>query len=336
MPFTIPPQGALGSPTGFIALSLDNQVGLSWQAVATATTYFIQRSTDNSTWTTVSQTSNLILSDTPPALSTVYYYQVIAATGSISSPASSSLPAQALPPGQTTLYNLRTLCRQRCNMENSALITTQEWNSMISASNKELQDILIQKFGNDYEVATPYTYTTVGNQNLYPLPPDFYKSLLVEVALNPGDPNSWVTLRKFERIQQNLWNYPNVYTFYGITNMRYRFTGTNLHIVPMPQAGQTLRLWYAPRPADLVNDMDIVDGLSGWEEYVIADVCIKALTKEETDCQVFMAQKAALLQRIEAAAENRDAGEPETVSDSMRRNFAWGDDGSFGGNGGAW
>jgi hypothetical protein len=102
-------------------------------------------------------------------------------------------------------------------------------------------------------------------------------------------------------------------------------------IVPIPSSGQTIRVWYAPRLSYLLNDADVFDGVSGWEEYIVVDCCIKALAKEESDTSVFMAQKAALLQRIEEAAANRDIGEPETVSDSKRRNFAWGDPGDNGG-----
>lgn len=81
-------------------------------------------------------------------------------------------------------------------------------------------------------------------------------------------------------------------------------------------------------------DTDTVDGVSGWEEYIIVDTCIKAMAKEESDPSVFIAQKNALIKRIEEAAENRDIGEPEVVSDSKMRNSSWaGDDWSGSGGG---
>ena len=58
------------------------------------------------------------------------------------------------------------------------------------------------------------------------------------------------------------------------------------------------------------------------------------MQKEESDCSVLMAQKAEMLEQIEAAAANRDIGEPECVSDSRTRNFAWSDDGQYGGGNG--
>lgn len=339
MPF--PPLGAVPTPVNFLVVSAQGTVLLSWDKAVTATSYYIFRSTDNITFTQLAQTSSLSYSDTTAGganTGTLYYYYISATTVSFSSAPTPSQVGQALNPGQTTVGNIRLQAQQRCDRVNSTFITPQEWNSYINESYKELYDILIQKFGDDYFSAIPFTYTTSGtinqptNASTYPLPNDFYKLLGAEVALNPADPNSWVTLRKFEFIQRNLWNFPNVYTFYGITNLRYRLNGNNLYIVPIPSAGQTIRIWYAPRPNQLINDTDTLDMVSGWEEYIITDICIKAMAKEESDVTIFAAQKAALQKRIEEAAENRDIGEPETVSDSKLRNFAWSDDNWNGGN----
>lgn len=236
--------------------------------------------------------------------------------------------------GDTTLGLIRAQAQQRADMVNSNFITTAEWNAYINASYYELYDILVQKFGDDYFVASPYTYTTQVNLQFYPLPVDFYKLLGAEVQLNTGAPNSFVTLKKFQFIDRNRWSYPNIYTFYGITNMRYRINGNNLMIVPIPQAGQTIQIWYIPRQAELINDGSIVDGVSGWQEYIIVDACIKAWNKQESDPSVFMAQKAALLKRIEEAAENRDVGEAEHVSDSKSLNYGWGSGSDGNGPGG--
>lgn len=331
----IPPLGAVATPAGFIIQSCEGLVALYWDSVSAATAYYVSRSTDGVSFSELGHTSSLFYQDSTAVLGTIYYYYIQAATVSFSSPATDTLQGLSINPGETTVGNLILQSQQRCDRVNSQFITNQEWTSMISESRKELYDILIQAFGDDYYIATPYTYTTDGGSTLYPLPADFYKLMGVEVALNPSDPNSWVTLKKFEFIQRNLWNYPNAYTFYGITNLRYRLNGTNLMIVPIASANQTLRIWYGPRPSQLINTTDIVDCVSGWEEYIIADCCIKAMAKEESSTQVFEVQKQALLKRITEAANNRDVGEPETVSDSKTRNFAWSDDNGFnGGNGG--
>lgn len=329
----IPAIGNVLTPPGFQILSAENLVQLNWDSTPLATIYYVSRSEDGVTYAELGTTTALSYEDDTAEVGTIYYYYVQAGNGSASSYPTEALQAQALNPGQTTVANIRLEAQQRCDMENNPFVSDQEWNSMINQSYKELYDILIQKFGCDYFVATPYTYTTSGNTNLYPLPDDFYKLLGMEVALNPSDENSYVTLRKFEFIQRNLWNYPNVYTMYGITNLRYRLNGTNLMIVPQPSANQTLRMWYAPRPNQLINDTNTLDCVSGWEEYIVVDCCIKVLAKKEDDTTIFEKQKMALLKRIEEAGENRDIGEPERVSDSKRRNFAWGDDSGSGGSG---
>ncbi len=320
----VPALGNVVTPSGFLATSAQAQVILSWNFAPLATIYYINRSDDNVTFTNIASTTSLAYNDTSGVLGTIYYYQVQAATSSASSQPTPSIAALSLNPGQTTVGNIRLECQQRINKENSQFYTTQEWNSMISQSYKELWDILAQKFGDDYFVATPYTYFTGLNTQFYPLPADFKALLGVDGSLNVNDPNAWFTIKQFEFAQRNLYNYPNVYTFYGATNLRYRLNGTNLMLVPTQQGGITVRIWYVPRPNQLINDTDTVDAIAGWEEYIVADVAIKALAKEETDVSIFAAQKMALLKRIEEAAENRNIGEPQRVTDIRRVNSAWG------------
>lgn len=323
-PLTVP------TPSGFIASSAEGAVLLSWNQTPLADSYWVRRSTDNVTFSDLAQTSSLSYVDSSGTVGTTYYYQVQAANGTSYGNPTASLAGIPLSPGQTTAGNIVLASQQRCDKVNSNFYSAQELLSMCSNSYKELYDILIQKFGSNYFFAPAYQFLTVGNQQFYPLPANFYKLLGVDVAMNPGDPNSWATLKEFNFMQRNLYNLPNLYTMYGVTNLRYRMMGSNLELVPPTVGGQYIQVWYAPRPSQLLTSTAIVDGVSGWEEYIIVDMCIKMLAKEESDVSVFAGQKAGLIKRIEEAAENRNIGEPETVSDVRRRNFAWGDGGDFG------
>jgi hypothetical protein len=80
----------------------------------------------------------------------------------------------------------------------------------------------------------------------------------------------------------------------------------------------------------LVSDTDTVQGVSGWTEYIIVDAAIKMMQKEESDVSVLMAQKQALLQRIEAMSQNRDAGMPSTVADAQSSNSFYPYSGAWG------
>ncbi len=57
------------------------------------------------------------------------------------------------------------------------------------------------------------------------------------------------------------------------------------------------------------------DFYSGWDEYIIIDSAIKIMIKEEADATALLLQKNQLRERIITESQNRDAGEPETVTD---------------------
>lgn len=231
---------------------------------------------------------------------------------------------------QMSLADIRTAAQERADMVNSSFIATGEWTTFINGSLYELYDVLIQKFGDDYYV-TQSTATTSGTTQFITLPADFYK--LCGVDLQVSSPDWWVTLRPFEFAERNRFALRNYQSFYGLSNLRYHMQGGSLMLTPQPAAGQTLRIWYIPRLAPLVNDTDVADGVSGWLDYVVVDAARKALMKEESDVTALAMELASLRERIESAAENRDAGNPSTVADTASSNpwTPWG-----GNEGGGW
>ena len=213
-----------------------------------------------------------------------------------------------------TLLQLRTATRQRADMVNSTFVSDSELTSYINQSAFELYDLLIQKYGNDYYVANPYSFTTNGTSDSYTLPGSFYKLLGIDLALSNSN-DSFVTIKPFNFAERNRYAAPNFQSFHGITNLRYRLRGNKIWFTPIADANQTMRVWFIPRMNTLDSDVDVFDGISGWTEYVVVDAAIKCMQKEESDVSVLLAQKMALIARIEAASENRDAGFPKTVSD---------------------
>ena len=150
-----------------------------------------------------------------------------------------------------TLPQLRTASRQRADMVNSTFVSDSELSSYINASYFELYDLLVQKYGNDYYV-TEYSFQLQGNVSRYPLPPDFFKLLGVDLQIS-GGPDGYVSLRPFMLAERNRYSTANVQTWIGVTNLRYRISGNELWFTPSPQSGQTIRLWYIPRLAELVD-----------------------------------------------------------------------------------
>lgn len=262
-----------------------------------------------------------------------------------------------VPVGEMSLGQLRLVSQQRADRVNSNFVTLTEWNQMINQSLFELYDLLVTAYGEEYFVAVPAQFNTTGSTQLYPLPngvlsftdpsgnafiaPPLYKLMGVDLGLNPGiNANGWVTLKKFNFTERNKYFYPNTAaTLYGVYNAQYRILGNQIEFIPIPSANEPMRLWYIPMMTMLLKDTDITNSsVSGWIEYVIVDAAIKALQKEESDTSVLMAQKMALMKRIEGAAMNRDAGMPDTISDTRNAGFGNGSGpiGSSGGYGGAW
>lgn len=233
------------------------------------------------------------------------------------------------------LSDLMTAVRSRADMLPSGytattngtgyFVTEPELISYINQSLFELYDLLISAYGNEYFAKNPsYNFTTDGTTTRYSLPTDFYKLLGVDLVFAGSSPTqSAVTIKPFEFADRNRYAVPNFQSFYGVTNLRYRIYGSTIWLTPTPASGQLIYVHYIPTMTPLANLADTFDGISGWTEYVIVDAAIKCKDKEESDSSVLMAQKAALVTRIQAMADGRDAGSPPKVSDGLYTDNWW-------------
>lgn len=198
-----------------------------------------------------------------------------------------------------TLLQLRDRAKEESDNVNSGFLTDAEWTKNLNASYQELYGLIVQAFGNDYFTQTPaagYTFVTSGTTNLFALPADFFKLLAVDLQV--GAAGNWVSLKPFPMAERNQ---------FSLNNSQF------------PQGGQTVRLLYVPQPTLMVADVDTIDGVNGWEEYIVIDAALKAMAKEESDVSVLMARKGAIIKRLESEIENRDAGSPYVVADVMGR-----------------
>lgn len=83
------------------------------------------------------------------------------------------------------------------------------------------------------------------------------------------------------------------------------------------------------------DDSTTLDGIAGWEEYVIIDAAIKIQIKQENPIDALAAERQAMTQRIQDMANGRDAGQAQHVSDMLAinggydgmGNGGWGGDG---------
>ena len=334
------------TPQNMLVQSANQQILISWDLSAGATYYKIQRSLDNVTFTDLVTLSGSPLAtsyvDSAVTLGVNYWYKVAASSDDITysnyANAQSGVP---VPSAELTLGQIRLASQQRADRVNSQFVTTPEWNFYINQSMYELYDLLVTLY-EDLYVATPIQFQTVNNQYLYDLPNGsntflnpltgatftpsaMYKLLGVDLQSQNGQ-NGYITLNRFNFIERNKYFFPNTAsTLYGVFNMAYRTMGTQIEFIPAPSGGQMIRLWYVPKLRALLQDTDITTlGTSGWLQYVIIRAAKYALDKEESDTTKLDAELLFLKARIEESASNRDAGQPDTISNTRNANGYWG------------
>lgn len=213
-----------------------------------------------------------------------------------------------------TLSTLRTRAKQLADMESSSFVTDAEWLSYINESLSELHDLIVTKYEN-YLIKTN-DFTLVDGTESYTLPSDFYKAMGCDFV--DGDIRYTLSRHKFR--ERNL--YREAYVQSGLAAVgpyyEYRLQGNNIIFIPEPGTG-TIRLYYIPVVTELAIDADEVDVayITGWDELVVLSAAIKALAKEESleSAQLLMARKAQVMDRIDRAAQERDAGEPPAIHD---------------------
>lgn len=332
-------------PFNFTVQTGNLQNLLQWGIVAGATSYSVERSSDGgNTWLVVATPTLNSYLDTAITENTQYYYRVASVNVDGTSSYTSSQWVIPTLSGKIALGELRLRAQQKADRVNSNFVTMPEWNFFINQAYYELYDMLITAY-EDYYIAPRLMFQTDGINQQYDLPngknysgaPALYKLYGVDLGLDAST-NAWVTLKKFEFIQRNRYVYPQITsTFLGVFNMRYRMVGDKIMFIPTPSGGQTVGLWYFPRLTTLLSDTDVMDGFSGWEQYVICRAAKYALDKEESPTDKIDQELLFLKQRIEATAQARDSGQGDVISDVRTRAERWGGmggpgwDGSFGG-----
>lgn len=214
-----------------------------------------------------------------------------------------------------TLADLHYQSRLRADKVGSSYIKKDELTSYINSSYAELYDLLIGAYGNDYYLKLN-SFTTVGGTDTYSLPSDFYKMIGMDFKLTAS---RRLTLRPFQFNERNRYQEGAYWSaVVGISGPRYHIQGNDIKFRPTPDGAYQIDHWYIPCCPVLVNDNDTVDGINGFEEYIIVDCAIKMLSKEESEIGHLEVQKNRLIQRINTMAENRDAGQTFRVSDVQK------------------
>lgn len=211
-----------------------------------------------------------------------------------------------------TLLQIRNRAYQRGGFESeTSRHPAAEVTSHINESYADLRDQLARARGTTFDEATT-DYTLVVGTSTYALPANFYS--LLAVQLNTGA--SKHPLERYQRLERPALSDTNAgwlgYPYY------YALQGANVEVMPTPSVtGMTLTIRYVPTPTTLTNDADTLDGVDGWEEWVVVDVARKMATKER-DFELVSALQSdlnRLSERIRALGGARDRAGPGHVVD---------------------
>lgn len=218
-----------------------------------------------------------------------------------------------------TLSELITRVRRMSDTENSQFVTDTEIIAYINEAITELYDLLVANADDEWGTY-PFaaTISVTAGTSVYNLPDACYKLRGIDRLVSGVSGSSTAQWEEIDRVafgmrnaRSDLW-----YDDRGARRFGYRPLGaTTVAFLPTPQQAETLRVWYVPAVGTLSEGTDQLDGVNGWEEYVVVDAAIKCMLKEESDPSQLVARRARLAKRIEDMSEERDVGQPDTIQD---------------------
>lgn len=214
-----------------------------------------------------------------------------------------------------TLSAIRTRCKERADMENSNFISDAEWNRMIDQAHTDLWDELVLADPERY--AAYQTLTGDGSTTDFACASDYYGTIRVDWRVDNSD-GIYEEVPRVFGAEANRFNHSDSGVPSGWHPVYNTSTPTTpmIRILPPPENGDTLRHVYTVAPSTLSDDADTLDGVSGWEEYVVLKVVIRALNKEESNTAPHERDLAAMQVRLESMKEARSINQAGRVIDT--------------------
>lgn len=220
-----------------------------------------------------------------------------------------------------SLADLRTRIRRTTDQEGSAFVTDAELTDEINSGIAELWDLLTAADPDWYLVRATLS-TTAGTEQYniaagVPANIAYLRGVSLQLGADRWLPISSYGLREGDLVE-SFGEDPYLPLPGGAGRTRYRFMrngidGSGATISFRPDPGTNIyRLEYVPGASTLAADGDLVDGINGWEDYVIQRTAIYVRDKaDETEAAARHERNLAKLKaRIEWMATQRDQGSP--------------------------
>lgn len=206
-----------------------------------------------------------------------------------------------------TLTTLKRRCRELADMEtvtggSNDFVDDTELLGMINASLGLWHNLITLAVPERYESTQTITANGAASYNL---PSDYLMTLGVDYQYAAG---THMELKRY------LFQERNQYSSGDTFATGYRLKGDTIVLIPAPTSGTYLH-HYVKCATPLASESDTIDGVNGWEEWIVYDVASKLLLKEQSDATQIIRDRDAIEERIRAYAADRDAN-PGRIVDS--------------------
>ncbi len=228
------------------------------------------------------------------------------------------------------LDDLITMARQLAEQEVSTFISEPEIVFRLNARIAQLYDMLVAADADRFVQEASLTTTSAsGPPWTVELPADFYQIRGLDFVSG----RSRYPLEPYTLQERNFDGGSSGWPFSDRSSIRYRVAGQGfvsddvgdlvdlLHFDCNP-GNSTLALYYVPAAPQLVDGEDVLNGVNGWEDWIVLKVAIDMMNKEESDPSALMAQCSEIEQRVKHLSTTRDSGRAPRVSD-VRTSRSW-------------
>lgn len=204
-------------------------------------------------------------------------------------------------PRTYTIAQLITRARAAADMNGTdTYVTDVEVQLLVDQAYSELVDLLVRH--SIHHMETSEDITTDGSASAYALPSDHYKTLAVDYQYATD---------RYSRVEPLMFEERNNYAL-GVNGSArgFRIVGAEVVLYPKPPANQVYRHIYVPVPAKIavLATSTEVDGIAGWEEYIVLHVARSLRMKQEDDAAVALltGKLADMTSRVEEMAQDRE------------------------------
>lgn len=204
------------------------------------------------------------------------------------------------------LSDLRALVSYWVDDLNAGYFTATQVNAFINNAHLEVQKMLLTSHEGWYQkiVETPL----VPNQTDYILPADFLKLHRLELSITGTAPND-----ETRKLQQITMNQKDLFPVSSGTPQGFYIKRDRVVICPPPDTAYTMRLTYSYRVSTLINDSDVPDVPTQYQEYVAVVAAYDCYVKDDRVPNVIIEKKKFYEDMMRKDMEDRSLSEPRSV-----------------------